>query len=106
MALEVMRLILAEEQAAGVAVQEAQQSANEVVKAAEAAAAEQERAAAVENRGLYHRLLEEARAGVQSELDGGRQAAREDIENLAQGARARLPEAAEWIVSEVIHGRR
>ncbi len=106
MALEVMRLILAEEQAASAAVSEAQQSANEAVKAAEAAAAEQERAAAVENRAAYHRLLEKARAGVQSELDGGRQSARQAIERFVQQARERLPEAAEWVVTEVLNGRR
>jgi vacuolar-type H+-ATPase subunit H len=104
MALDILKTILAEEQRANDAIIEAQQNANETVKNAEASILEQERQAAVDNRALYQRLMEESRTQIARELDAKKDESLARINNVITPSRARLAEVEDWIIYEVFHG--
>lgn len=104
LALDVLKTILAEEQRASEAISEAHQSANETVKNAEASVLEQERQAAVDNRALYQRLMDESRARITRELAAKNNESSARISNLIAPAKSRLAKAEEWIINEVLNG--
>lgn len=106
MSLDILQNILAEEKLADEAVLDAQKSANETVKNAESAVLDQERKAAVGNRALHQKLLDDRRAQVERELAGRRQEGLKRMENLIGNAAGNLPEAVEYILGEVLDGRR
>ena len=106
MSLDILQNILAEEKLADKAVLDAQKSANETVKNAESAVLDQERKAAVGNRALHQKLLDDRRAQVERELAGRRQEGLKRMENLIGKAAGNLPEAVEYILGEVLDGRR
>jgi vacuolar-type H+-ATPase subunit H len=106
MSLEIIQIILAEEKQAAAALQEAQQSANDTVKNAESAVLDQERKAAVDNRALYQKLMEEKRAQVERELAEKRRENLKKIDHYIKISSGNVPKAIDFIVGEVINGRR
>ncbi len=106
MSLDILQNILAEEKLANEAVLDAQKSANETVKNAESAVLDQERRAAVGNRALHQKLLDDRRAQVERELAVRRQEGLKRIDSLVGKAVEHLPEAVEYILGEVLNGRR
>jgi vacuolar-type H+-ATPase subunit H len=104
MAFEILSNIREEEKKASALLLDAQHSANEIVKNAEAHAAEKERKAAVENRALYQRLLEEHRALVTGKLMALQSDEKAKAEASIRDAQSRLSIAVKSIVSEVLHG--
>ncbi|HSK68917.1 MAG TPA: hypothetical protein VLA21_06615 [Candidatus Limnocylindria bacterium] len=106
MSEHVLKAILEEERLAAQSLREAYDEANEVIKNAESAARERERKAAVERRGAYQRVLEEYRARAEQEIgEQAGEAAGKAYDALAP-ARARLEQAAEAILKEVLDGHR
>ncbi len=104
MSLDILQIILAEEKQAAEALQEAQQSANDTVKNAESAVLDQERRAAVDNRALYQKLMEEKRAQVERELKEKRRENRTKIDEYIKSASGNLPKAVDFILSEALNG--
>lgn len=106
MANTVLNDILVEEKKAAELLKEAHQSANELVKNAESQATEAERKAAVENRALYQKLLEDRRNQVNASLqkDEGRQS---DMDTISLSmSREKLQTAVDAIVEGVLNGHR
>lgn len=103
MAFEILSNIREEEKKASALLLDAQNSANEIVKNAETLAADEERRAAVENRALYQRLLEERRLVVSGLLEDRQSDEKEKVEASIKDARSRLSEAIGSIVNEVLH---
>ena len=91
MTSDILQNILSEEAQASEIHLEAQQTANEIVKNAEARAGDEERKAAVENRALYQRLLEERRLRVEQQLQNHRINFRKFINQLLRRRRRDLP---------------
>ena len=103
MAFEILSNIREEEKKASALLLDAQNSANEIVKNAETLAADEERRAAVENRALYQRLLEERRLVVSGLLEDRQSDEKEKVEASIKDAQSRLSEAIGSIVNEVLH---
>ena len=103
MAFEILSNIREEEKKASALLLDAQQSANEIIKNAETLAADEERRAAVENRALYQRLLEEHRLSVTEQLMDLQSDEKEKAEASIKDAQSRLSEATRSIISEVLH---
>ena len=103
MAFEILSNIREEEKKASALLLDAQNSANEIVKNAETLAVDEERRAAVENRALYQRLLEERRLVVSGLLEDRQSDEKEKVEASIKDAQSRLSEAIVSIVNEVLH---
>ena len=103
MAFEILSNIREEEKKASALLMDAQNSANEIVKNAETQAADEERRAAVENRALYQRLLEEHRLSVTEQLMDLQSDEKDKAEASIKDAQSRLSEAIGSIVNEVLH---
>ena len=103
MAFEILSNIREEEKKASALLLDAQQSANEIIKNAETLAADEERRAAVENRALYQRLLEEHRLSVTEQLMDLQSDEKDKAEASIKDAQSRLSEATRSIISEVLH---
>lgn len=103
MAFEILSNIREEEKKASALLMDAQNSANEIVKNAETQAADEERRAAVENRALYQRLLEEHRLSVTEQLMDLQSDEKDKAEASIKDAQSRLSEAIRSIVNEVLH---
>ncbi|MGI6725925.1 MAG: hypothetical protein ACOX62_07005 [Christensenellales bacterium] len=104
MSQNIFDTILAEEAKAEALLLDAQHSANEIVKNAEATAAEQERRAAIDNRALLQQMLEERRQAVEKHLETDRAAQAKQLEDSMNIAQAKLAQAVDYIVSEVLNG--
>ena len=96
--------ILAQEEKAAAFLLDAQHSANEIVKNAEATAAEEEREAAIHNRALFQQMLEERRQSVEKRLEANREAQAKQLADSMKIAQAKLAQAVDHIVSEVLNG--
>lgn len=106
MAFDILDTIREQERKAEALLHEAQQSANEIVKNAETQAADAERKAAIAHRALYQRILEDRRIQVEQALQADQAQVVEQTRQEVQQASARLPDAVDYIVKEVLHGRR
>ncbi len=87
-------------------MQEAQQSANDMVKNAESSVLERERKAAVDNRALYQKLMEEKRVQAERNLAEQRLKNQKNIEGYIKSASGNLKKAVDYILGEVLNGRR
>ena len=101
MAQEVFEAVQAAENKADHLLQDAQQSARELIKQTEAEITAQERSIALEHRALYQSILDQKRVSVQDQLAAGHEAVlkRQDAD-LAQ-ARDRLDQAAQLVFERV-----
>ncbi len=106
MSLDILQIILDEEQRAASALQEAQRSADDVVKNAETSALEKERKAAVDSRTLYQRLIEEKRVQAENDLAEQRMKNQKRIGDYIRSSSGNLDKAVEYILSEVLNGAR
>lgn len=106
MANDIMIAIKQAEEQAQLLLQDAHQSANEIIKNAETQAAQAEREAAISSRDLFAQLLKEREDQVQQKLQAsqGPQGAQQ-VEELSQ-ANKLLQDAVSYIVQEVLHGNR
>lgn len=102
MAENILQHILDAEKQADLMLAEAQAEAGEAIKGAQTAAREQERKAAVEHRALYRQIVEDKRQEVQAHLDAQEGTRRQAIESAIQAAQARLSQASDLIVQEVL----
>lgn len=106
MTSDILQNILSEEAQASEIHLEAQQTANEIVKNAETRAGDEERKAAVENRALYQRLLEERRLRVEQQLQNQQQKNQQEASAHIKAAGVNLDKAVQYIMQEVVHGNR
>ncbi len=106
MSLDILQTILNEEQRAASALQEAQQDANDIVKNAESSVLEKERKAAVDNRALYQKLMEEKRVQTERDLAEQRLRNQMNIQGYIKSASGNLKKAVDYILDEVLDGRR
>ncbi len=106
MSLDILQTILNEEQRAASALQEAQQDANDIVKNAESSVLEKERKAAVDNRALYQKLMEEKRVQTERDLAEQRLRNQKNIQGYIKSASGNLKKAVDYILDEVLDGRR
>lgn len=106
MAFDVLNIIKIEEQKASELLQEAQQAANDMIKNAETKAIEDERKAAVDNRALFQQILDERKTQVEAQLKEQQAQKREALMTQVNEAKARVADAAQYIISEVVNGNR
>ena len=106
MSLDILQTILNEEQRAASALQEAQQDANDIVKSAESSVLERERKAAVDNRALYRKRMEEKRVQTERDLAEQRLKNQKNIEGYIKSASGNLKKAVDYILGEVLNGHR
>ena len=106
MSLDILQTILNEEQRAASALQEAQQDANDIVKNAESSVLEKERKAAVDNRALYRKRMEEKRVQTERDLAEQRLKNQKNIEGYIKSASGNLKKAVDYILGEVLNGHR
>ena len=104
MAFDVLNIIKIEEQKASELLQEAQQAANDMIKNAETKAIEDERKAAVDNRALFQQILDERKTQVEAQLKEQQAQKREALMTQVNEAKARVADAAQYIISEVVNG--
>ncbi len=102
MAENILQHILDAEKKAEQMLAEAQAEAGEAIKGAQVEAREQERRAAVEHRALYRRIVEDKRREVQAKMDARADGRRNEIDSAIKAAAARLDQAADMIVREVL----
>ena len=96
----------AEEKADGIR-REAAEQARETIKAAEEALLAQEREASAALRADYQARMKAREAAVTDTVAGQAAEKRRELEAYAQAARARMPQAVEWIAERVLqHGNR
>ena len=106
MSLDILQTILNEEQRAASALQEAQQDANDIVKNAESSVLEKERKSAVDKRALYQKLMEEKRVQTERDLAEQRLRNQMNIQGYIKSASGNLKKAVDYILDEVLDGRR
>lgn len=105
MSLEILQSIELAEGKAEAMRADAQKQAREIVKSVEAACLAQERAAAVEHRALYQKLMEQDRARVAGELEQKSREYAAERARLCKAAEARLEQAATQIFERIVrHG--
>ncbi|NLE70057.1 MAG: hypothetical protein GX611_07695 [Clostridiales bacterium] len=106
MAFDVLSRIEEVEKKAAQLLQEAHQAAGEVIKNAETQVLEEERKAAVDNRALYHQVMSEHKMAVEASLLAEKVETDKQSAAVLEEAKARLPEAVDHIVREVLRGTR
>ena len=106
MAFDVLSIIKTEEQKASELLHEAQQAANDMIKNAETKAIEDERKAAVDNRALFQQIMDERKTQVEAQLKEQQAQKREALMTQVNEAKARVADAAQYIISEVVNGNR
>lgn len=102
MAENILQEILDTEKKAEAMLAQAQAEASEAIKIAQAQVREKERKAAVAHRELYRQIVSDKERQVQAEMDAGSQAKKQEIAAAMKAAEARLAQAAEMIVQEVL----
>ncbi len=96
----------AEEKADGIR-REAAERARETIKSAQEAQLERERQASAALRADYQARMKAREAAVTEAIAGQAAEKRRELEAYAQAARARMPQAVEWITERVLqHGNR
>ena len=106
MAQDVLQSILEAEKSAAEVLAAAQRDAVDIVKEAENAARKREREAALQSRDLYRKLLEEATEKAEAGLNAQSAERRALTDAHISKAAALLPQVAQLIAGEVVHGDR
>lgn len=105
MSLDVLRTIQEAEQQAEAVRTNAQREAREMIKSIEDAVIAQERAAAVEQRGMYQKVLETHREETAMTLLRRGEQLRLEREKVSREAETRLADAAALICQAVLQER-
>ena len=106
MAQDVLQSILEAEKTAAQVMAAAQRDAVDIIKEAENAARLREREAALQSRDLYRKLLGDATEKAEAGLDIQSAERRALTDAHISKAAALLPQVAQLIAGEVVHGDR
>lgn len=103
MALEVLNKIREAEAEALRLTQEAQQDAREMISAAERNCRDREREADQAGAALKQELIDKKRHEVKAQIGAAREKLTESRKKQLEAARALLPQAADYIISQVLN---